>query len=128
MRSIKFRAWYIDKYYRVKKLDFDKNCVEIDTEETKTRCPKCHKVIYPGIMPDIPFDICVPEQFTGLLDKNGKEIYEGDIVSDFGGINGIVVFENGMFCIKWDMQNFYPLITETTDVIGNIHENPELMK
>lgn len=110
-------------------------------------------------------------QFTGLKDKNGKEIYEDDIIQfDFGtdskegAINTLVVFESGMFCYygykskqvkkgkKWHHEHDYchsrwwvadkhPLRvgyygvgdckdyenSKLIEVIGNIHENPELL-
>lgn len=79
------------------------------------------------------------EQFTGLHDKNGKEIYEGDIVefpSKRGTINfmGIVVYEKFCFNIKGFYEVFYdyPSLAfsegNNYEVIGNIHENPELLE
>jgi len=68
-------------------------------------------------------------QFTGLKDKNGKEIYEGDIMNDKG-----IKFEvywnqhNG----NWSRKNISELLAGETmknsEIIGNIHENPELLK
>ncbi len=77
-------------------------------------------------------------QFTGLTDKNGREIYEGDIVKAHGaaGINVIVWDERGCFILKGSVERgaFYldDFIIQPEpykpEVIGNIHEHPELLK
>lgn len=64
-------------------------------------------------------------QFTGLKDKNGKEIYEGDIVeNEEQAMRGVYEFREGTFGIKGTrtIQNYGAVI------IGNIYENPELIR
>lgn len=72
-------------------------------------------------------------QFTGLLDKNGKEIYEGDIVQDYFGTKFEVVWDEFMFNLKdyYDGSADYPTVAFAEGVfkiIGNIYENPELLE
>lgn len=82
----------------------------------------------------------VLEQFTGLLDKNRKEIYEGDILrwvhaaddSDHG--TSSVVYSQQKAQFELDADGYYSLSSfgympdQSIEVIGNIHENPDLLK
>lgn len=74
-------------------------------------------------------------QFTGLLDKNGKEIFEGDIVKCFEDLDieeiehiAVVEFTDAQFVLADIEQPETWPFDNRTEIIGNIHENPELIK
>lgn len=85
--------------------------------------------IFPGTPEQRPFNVM---QYTGLKDKDGKEIYEGDVILVIEWNRKYkVVFERGMF--KASGSTTFSLVTATNgelscQVIGNIYENPELVK
>lgn len=72
--------------------------------------------------------------FTGLVDKNGNEIYEGDIITYYVSlkkVDGEFVEDARKTVVEWDGVGFniasLSKITHTIEVIGNVHDNPELM-
>jgi len=71
-------------------------------------------------------------QYTELKDSKGVEIYEGDIVEE-GRSVGLIVFKDGQFYIDWKFNKDFwnetlKMHNENLDVIGNIYENPKLLK
>ena len=73
-------------------------------------------------------------QYTGLTDKNGKKIFEGDIVQGKDRLEkhlevfGYIDHKNGSFVITGDFMTHYRWLDYEVEVIGNIHENPELLE
>ncbi len=138
MRPIKFRAWHEDNKIMSESFTFE------DMAAGRTRRAN--------------FNGSVIMQFTGLLDKNGKEIYEGDIVKGREGTHlGEVIYGQykkprwhkhdseswhigfhvvgkghcfSLEDLEWyiDPENLSPIRGKYLEIIGNIYENPELLK
>ena len=119
MREIKFRAW--DKLnkemFNVEIIDFQEKKLYEDTVSYRN------------------FKNIELMQYTGLKDKNGKEIYEGDILSNRNDEKLYkVIFENGSFRaeFKGDFEEYsfdlIDVVAQSCEVVGNIYENPELME
>lgn len=83
-------------------------------------------------------DQLVVMQYTGLKDRNGREIYEGDILLDDQQAKGIVFFEDGSFRLtssktgirnydEYDTLNQYLVDYNELEVIGNIYKNHDLL-
>ena len=73
-------------------------------------------------------------QYTGLTDKNGKKVFEHDLVKAYDPLDeisfiGVVKYFDGSFYIcDTDFCSYYRWIYYEVEVIGNIHDNPELLK
>lgn len=78
----------------------------------------------------IAVDLSTVGQYTGLKDKNGKEIWEGDVIKDTGGCApkiGAVIYKNGEFGGLYDFPK-QDNVCGFCEIIGNIHDNLELLK
>lgn len=133
-REIKFRAWYANRMIQQPGIDMDGCAIVSDPHHGPTRLPGPVMLM----------------QYTGLKDKNGVEIYEGDIVRYIHQPKDLrmVEWENAGLFVKsvketpylnkeshngkktfrstWSFQ-FYP-DGSTLEVIGNIYETPELLE
>jgi uncharacterized phage protein (TIGR01671 family) len=144
MREIKFRAWNKEK----KQMTPSFNLWSLTEDENFNLCLDGYGILYPSRV--------ILMQFTGLHDKNGKEIYEGDIVRIITAVNeyydeegdliedenekiAFISFDDGTFVAEnssgeicqWDdgTHDWYSLENAIIlEVIGNIYENPELLK
>lgn len=119
MREIKFRAWNPFK---------QKMMIAYPLESWFSACAEYQTNPYDK-EPDI-----IMLQFTGLTDKNGKEVYEGDILQ-WRNYRGVVEYKQGVcqFMIHDEPSSQYPergwrLIDKHNEIIGNLYENPELIK
>ena len=116
MRAIKFRQWSGDRFFTWGLLD--------DGFGMHFKSPSSGNKFNPTNSEH--------EQFTGLLDKNGVEIYEGDIIECWG-VNLKIVWDesDASFFADSPNSNIYESGQEWGSncvVIGNIHEAPELLK
>ena len=127
MREIKFRAWYQNKmHYNITKAHYEHNAMSGHGGDLWdfNEWLKWSKVM----------------QYTGLKDKNGKEIYEGDVIKyhrvfeskrEVIELTSCIKFQNGAF--GFDMKGFNDMFMSLGDdsdieVIGNIFENKDLLE
>lgn len=125
-REIKFRAWLKEdkKMENVKTIDF--------TDKT-IRCLKKNEFINAYLLRRVSFDDVELMQYTNLKDKNGKEIYEGDIVilNDTEEENRCVVkYKYGSYIlVDGDLrENLSNVEDRFLEVVGNIYENKNLLE
>lgn len=128
--KIKFRVYdsrvnVLVKHRDIDWIDFRNRCIGVfDVYNHANGCSR-----------DIDFKDCIIMQYTGLNDKNGNEIYEGDILDfEFNNRQYQVFFNECSFKVQRIdhlNRNLYLLEDYPTwdmEVIGNIYENPELLK
>jgi len=132
MREIKFRAWNEEQRCMAKWGNIEMGCRNYPNE-----------FITFEPIPSWSTDKYELMQFTGLHDKNGKEIYEGDILafhqlSCFSSKHG-EIYEDAVAVVIWPIVcagftlniikgHLHSLDMEKGEIIGNIYENPELIK
>ena len=114
-REIKFRGMDANGIMRYGRLSQDKENLTIYYKEYSQR-------ICWGDS-NIPVSNETLGQYTGLKDKNGKEIYSDDIVKTNTGSIKVVEYVTTL-----NMARYLPSHLEYSEVIGNIHETPELLK
>lgn len=130
-REIKFRIWADNKFYN--------KCLVGNTNNTNDEKWTCPMVWLEKQKEWVHCDNGIICQYTGLHDKNGKEIYEGDIVycqTKYGKAKALIEFIDGKFVAYWNSAITHPQnghhiacydINKKFEVIGNVFEILELL-
>ena len=121
MRKIKFRAYFPNK-------------AEMKIVATQNIYEGNNTYLYLSPMPGSNYEPIKLMQYTGLKDKNGKEIYEGDIAKS-GKRLFVARWNNDIASFVWeplDGESSYPCFNVGTvknmEIVGNVFENPELLE
>jgi uncharacterized phage protein (TIGR01671 family) len=129
MRTLKFRVW--DKIMKRWWCE-DSQYLQMDGK-------KIHPAPWSTLSADLPDEHIVIQQYTGLKDTNGKDIYEGDIIQLEGSpISYSIEWDKYQWAINahgalgydpdWNIQPFNHCVYERAIVVGNVFETPELLE
>lgn len=123
-RNIKFRVWH----NQLKKfLPSDEWCLDLNGKLIFVESEYDSKVILKAVNTKL----YTVQQFTGLIDKNKKEIYEGDILKEVNSNNWIKLANLYVIYLS-NVAGFFPFTSgynsKNFEIIGNIFENKELIK
>ncbi len=121
MRAIKFRAWHPEW----KEMVYSD---QVDYYEKREYYPFVFAIGFSHYPQDGQWELM---QFTGLKDKNGKEIYEGDVINVYKRVDEFgehgKVYWGGRYA-RWMINDYGFIDDDDIEVIGNIHQNPNLIK
>lgn len=141
-REIKFRVWDNDnkKFCDPQRfvLTGDGSLMQIERETVMNHsCDPPEEEVASEFLTYPQGSFVLAGLYTGLMDKNGKEIYEGDILEFDNGVSqdyerridrGVVQWNNDWQCWDYHPYNSWDVERETVEIVGNIYENPELLE
>ena len=139
MRDIKFRAWdkVSKQMLKIGLMDLDDMTI-YNARSGDFRCSYQRKTKYSDFEEFKDVKRLIFMQYTGIKDKKGKEIYEGDVFATDNNHNFTVIYEDTRFIgVDGDrsgkgyvccVDSCYKNGSSSIEVIGNIYENPELLE
>ena len=87
----------------------------------------CTKHVFGAPAEVFEVDYATVGQYTGLTDKDGNKIFEGDILK-FYQKTAYVIFRTGEFCAVDNNNTGYCIVQSACEVVGNVHDSPELLE